>query len=311
MFVGVLLIAKNESKKNNTSAPREPWQWQTSELLFQNYSADVLILQIYCVFTGLAIIISNSILLHKLFNKSAKTRADKVFMILSCSDIIVGLFSVPTIALPLFIRDFDTLGFMMFLIWNFSAYFPYCFSWALIIIIALDRVLIITKGHIYKKYVPMRVLYRVIIFCLAFILIIVITIIMEKTMRFNSRIMVHVQLALEICFIIITVVAYIYLFYFVQSTSGKIANKRHGGININKNLMMTVTYTYVCLLFFTFPHFIFTALLHNDAIEYSRIRVNLLYWGIVLPYSNSYANAFIILYYSCENRRASSETTAL
>ena len=295
-------------RKTNTSAPRELWQWQTSQLLFHNHSVDVIILQIYYIFTGLAIIISNSILLHKLLIKSSKTRADKVFIILSCFDIIVGLFSVPIISLPLFIRDFDTLGFMMFLIWTFSSYFPYCFSWTLIIIIALDRVFIITKGYNYTKYVPMKVLYRVIIFCLLFILVIIILTIMEKTMGFNSCIMVYVQLALEICFIIITVVAYIYLFYFVRSNSRKLANKRHGGINFKKNLMMTVTYTYICLLFFTLPHFIFTALLHNDAIEYSRISVNLLYWGIVLAYSNSYANAFIILYYSCNNRSTMSET---
>ena len=296
-------------RKSNTSAPTEQWQWQPSRLLFQNHSVDILTLQIYCIFTGLAIIISNCILLHKLFNKSTKTRADKVFIILSCSDTIVGLFSVPIISLPLFIRDFDTLGFMMFLIWNFSAYFPYFFSWALIIIIAIDRVLIITKGYIYTKYVTMKVLYRIIIFCLIFILVIVITTIMEKIMGFNSRIMIYVQLVLEICFIIITVVAYIYLFFFVRSNSRKIANERHGGVNFNKNLMMTVTYTYICLLFFTLPHFIFSALLHNNAIQYSRISVNLLYWAIILPYSNSYANAFIILYYNRDNKSAMSETT--
>ena len=295
-------------RKTNISAPGELWQWQTSQLLFQNHSVDVIILQIYYIFTGLAIIISNSILLHKLLIKSSKTRADKVFIILSCFDIIVGLFSVPIISLPLFIRDFDTLGFVMFLIWTFSSYFPYCFSWTLIIIIALDRVFIITKGYNYTKYVPIKVLYRIIIFSLLFILVIIILTIMEKTMGFNSCIMVYVQLALEICFIIITVVAYIYLFYFVRSNSQKLANKRHGGINFNKNLMMTVTYTYICLLFFTLSHFIFTTLLHNDAIEYSRISVNLLYWGIVLAYSNSYANAFIILYYSCNNRSTTSET---
>ena len=229
-------MCKNESKRSKYfSAPREEWQWQPLQLLLQNHSADVLILQICCVFTGLAIIISNSLLLHRLFKKRCKTRADKVFIILSCSDILVGLFSVPVISLPLFIRDFDSLCFMMFLIWNFSAYFPYCFSWTLIIIIALDTwVLIITKGHIYKKLVPMKVLYRVIFFCFFFVLAVIILTIAEKIIRYNSRIMIYVQLALEICFINITVVAYIYLFYFVQSKSRMIINKRHGGINLNQ-----------------------------------------------------------------------------
>ena len=296
---------------SNTSAPGEEWQWQPLQLLLQNHSADVLILQICCVFTGLAIIISNSILLHRLFKKRYKTRADKVFIILSCSDVLVGLFTVPVISLPLFIRDFDSLGFMMFLIWTFSAYFPYCFSWTLIIIIALDRILIITKGHIYKKLVPMKVLYRVIFFCFFFVLAVVILTIAEKIIRYNSRIMIYVQLALEICFINITVVAYIYLFYFVQSKSRMIINKRHGGINFNKNLMMTTTYTSICLLFFTLPHFVLIAIFHSGVVKDVQVSVNVLYWGIILPYSNSYANAFIILYFSCENRRARSGTTTL
>ena len=46
-----------------------------------------------------------------------------------------------------------------------------------------------------------------------------------------------------------------YLFYFVRLKPKETANRRHGGIDFDKKLMITITYTYICLLFFTFPYF--------------------------------------------------------
>ena len=89
-----------------------------------------------------------------------------MFIILSCSDIGVGLFSIPVISLKLFICDHGFVGTMFNLVWYFSVIFPYAFSWTLTIIIVLDRVLIITEAHVYKKYITMKVLYWVMILCL-------------------------------------------------------------------------------------------------------------------------------------------------
>ena len=142
-------------------------------------------LQVYFIFTALAIVISNGVLLWKLFKKRYKTRADKIFIILSCSDIGVGLFSIPIISLPLFKWDasaFDmhhTFDYIYHFICIFAASFPYGFSWTLVAIIALDRVFIITKGQIYKQYITMKTLYWIITFCLILILAIVIIFIMR------------------------------------------------------------------------------------------------------------------------------------
>ena len=63
------------------------------------------------------------------------------------------------------------------------------------------------------------------------------------------------QTVSETFFIIITIIAFMYLFYFVQLKSRDTTNNRHGGIDFDKKLMITITYTYICLLFFTFPYF--------------------------------------------------------
>ena len=130
---------------------------QHSRQLFQHYSINILILQIYYTFTALAILASNGVLLYKLFKKRRKIRADKMFIILSCSGIGVGLVSVP-MSLPLFIKDFRALC-QLSPIFKFLDYIPYGFSWCLITLIALDRVLIVTKGYVYKKYVTIKDLY--------------------------------------------------------------------------------------------------------------------------------------------------------
>ena len=75
-----------------------------------------------------------------------------------------------------------------------------------------------------------------------------------------------------------------------------IVKRRHGGADIDKKLMMTVTYTYLCLLLFSFPHFIGVVIRSSWAINDPKVERNVQYWGNILAFSNSYANAFIILY---------------
>ena len=146
----------NQTKINITTIAQK--KLQTTCLIFRNYSFDLLILQIYIIFTALAIITSNVVLLHKLLKKKPKTRADKMFVILSCSDTGVGLFSIPMMSLELFTCDF-VAGRMLFLLLEFLIPFPFTFSTILIMIIALDRVFIITKARVYKKYITIKVLY--------------------------------------------------------------------------------------------------------------------------------------------------------
>ena len=69
-------------------------------LLFQQYFVDILTLQMYYTFTALVIVISNGLLLYRLLKKKRKGRTDKMFIIPSCSDICVGLLSVPMNSLP-------------------------------------------------------------------------------------------------------------------------------------------------------------------------------------------------------------------
>ena len=130
-------------------------------------------LQISFIFTALAIVISNGILLYKRFMKRCKTRTDESFITLNCYNISVRSFSIPIVSIPLLKWDVSALDYTHRFIWIISACFLYDFSWISLVTIAFARV-IVTKGQIYKQYITMKTLYWIITFCLLYILAIVI-----------------------------------------------------------------------------------------------------------------------------------------
>ena len=100
-----------------------------------------------------------------------------------------------------------------------------------------------------------------------------------------------------------------YVLYFVRSRSRKISNGRHSGSNFNKKLMKTITYTYICLLLLTVSYFV------SDVVSFIfprrdlKIERNVQYWLKILVFSNSYANAFIILHNSQSKLKDVQNTT--
>ena len=144
-----------------------------------DHFVDAILLQIYFISD---IDISNCILMHKLYQKRCKSRAGKFFIILNCSDIGVGLFSIFFISIPLFKWNVSAINYMHDSIWIFTACFPYSFLWILVMTTALDKASSVPKGQINKNCTTMKVLYRVITIRLLFVLAIVILL----AMRHNS-----------------------------------------------------------------------------------------------------------------------------
>ena len=124
------------------------------------------------------------------------------------------------------------VGVMLPLLGDFLILFPYTFSTTLIMIIALDRVFIITKAQVYEKYITIKVLYWIIIICLllTFVMLTLAIIELQRNGR-NSHMTCYIILLFELCLIFITIMAYAYLFHFVRLKSRVIENKRHCGTN--------------------------------------------------------------------------------
>ena len=87
----------------------------------------------------------------------------------------------------------------------------------------------------------MKHLYGLTTFSLSINFIMAITVAMDgELLEGLSFAMRYTQMVGEVFFIIVTIVAYMYLAYFLRSKSREIANRRHRGIKIDKKLSMTV-----------------------------------------------------------------------
>ena len=80
----------------------------TFALLFEEWFFDLTILKVAYIYLPLIIIVTNSLLIYKLRNKEHLTRPDKLFLIISISDIFVGFASV-MVSLPLYQLNINIL----------------------------------------------------------------------------------------------------------------------------------------------------------------------------------------------------------
>ena len=264
-------------------------------LWFGNKDFGVFLLALFYSVISVIIVVSNGLLLYKLLKKKQKTRVDKLFIILSASDICVGSISVPVSSLPLIITDIETLCKISPCL-TFFLYFPYLFSWTMVIIISVDRVLMITKRYIYGKFVTMKVLYSVMIFLLLKdILSAIFMSLYINLLDFSNKFIQYSQLFVESFFISVTVISYLYLLYYVRSRSRKIGAFKHTANQNEKRLTKTVIVIFMCLVIFTIPHFVGVILAFYFDVSNTATMRNIVYWSGIALYSNLAANAIILL----------------
>ena len=101
-------------------------------------------LQICLPLILLLVLITNGVLLRRLLLKKAKTRHDKLLSILSLSDMGVEAFSSPSLLILVFITNPDVLCKILTINQVFL-YFSMIFSWFMVIIIAIDMSLILSR----------------------------------------------------------------------------------------------------------------------------------------------------------------------
>ena len=262
---------------------------------FGDREYDIILLAVFYYIIAVVTVIANGLLLYKLLKKKQKRRTDKLFTILSLSDICVGLVSVPVTSLPFFITDFEILCKLSpSLIFFF--YFPYIFSWTMVIIISVDRALMVTGSRMYQKFVTMTVLYFVIAFLLVTdILSVTFMSLYLDALEFSNKLLQFTFLFIESFFIFSTVISYLYLLYFVKSKSKKMRPFRHTLNQYEKRLTVKVIVIFICLVIFTMPQFIGIIFTFYFDVESPTIKRNIVYWKAIILYSNSSLNAIILL----------------
>ena len=262
---------------------------------FGDREYDIFLLAVFYYIIAVVIVIANGLLLYKLLEKKQKRRTDKLFIILSLSDICVGLVSVPVTSLPFFITDFEILCKLSTSV-IFFFYFPYIFSWTVVIIISVDRVLMVTRCHMYQKFVTMNVLYFLIaFFLLKDILSVIFMSLYLDALEFSNTLLQFILLLTESFFIFSTVILYLYLLYFVKSKSKKMRPFRHTLNQYEKRLTVKIIVIFICLVIFTMPQFVGIIFTFYVDVESPTRKRNIVYWKTIILYTNSSVNAIILL----------------
>ena len=290
---------------DNSKACYRAWQY------FHEPGIDLTVLQVAFIITALLILASNDMLLRKLLLKEKKKRPGKLFIILCISDMGVGTITVPLISLLTFSLNEDIICSPYKTI-IFFAYYPFVFSWTMVIIIAIDRCLMITKYGTYGKYVTLKVLYCFIAFIFVIYACIFGAVIPEGELAANSSEInpFHIiQIILELLFMFAIAALYSYLLCYVRRKAKKFANNRsiHVQRSYGDKLTKSIFLIYLCLIFFTLPQvagFLSWPLDPTVMPSASTVR-NRTCWLLLALYCNSYANAMILLHRSKKRRKIS------
>ena len=271
--------------------------------LFQHHGFDFTILLTLSVLTAILIVTANGCLLTKLLQKKNKLRADKLFVILCFSDIAIGAFSIPVQSVLLLSPNLELVCSLHKLI-SFANSFPFSFSWVMLIIMFTDRCFIITRCRLHNKYITMKVLNIIIAIELALSTTSVTLIAFTRELKLHPTKFdfFHIfQTTAQILFIIVGACFHGYILYFVRKNSKDFSQSTtYRNRNYTKKFTRTSIYIYLCLVFFTVPHIVYSFLIFSIKPKNYLVIRNISFGDIILSYSNSYASALL---YLCNMRR--------
>ena len=199
------------------------------------------------------IIITSGLVLKKLYAKATISRADVLFIILSVSDIGVGVLKIPFYVLfnacELFIKCNVTVYFLA----KMTYIFPF-FSYFVTVIMAIDRLLIIKKNHDYRDFVTIGRLKGIIACCFAFttgygFFICYGQLVKLAIIYYFMCVYVCSQIVLPI----ICIAAYTHVLFYVHRHSNTMANCKMSGKDNNRRLYKTILLISVVQLVFNVP----------------------------------------------------------
>ena len=264
---------------------------------FEDIGIDQVFLLIGYGLSGLIVVSINFVLIRVLL-KQPRTRATVLLLILSISDVGVGVVSIPFVMLR-FAYLSKNMYCALLPFTTFFLYFPATFSALVTTIISIDRCLMVTKSIFHTKYVTTGVITvkLIVVFIISFgwSFVNTITFSLDK----NSKavwILMYYQAVVQVVVVIFTFGLNLHLYCFVKRTSRKMAASRHecATESYSSRLTKTIAYIFFCMIFFTGTQVLMNTIknmLNINAI----FQRNLSMWGLLLIYTNSYVNAIIVL----------------
>ena len=243
------------------------------------------------------VITSGMVIDHIYRVQDQKLRANHVFIILSISDIGVGVLSIPVCGIywyhiekteqnpPSFISNSNI----------FFGDFPYYFSYFITLTIAVDRLLVIRFENQYKEIITTRKLKIILSFVFAFTLVYSAV----STYVYNTTkwvVMMNLGRGYEIILIVccaVLIAVYIYILLFVRGKSNANYLSKHGDNHFNEKLTKTVALIFICQIACILPYFVFWQISNNIN---RRMVYKVMPWVNLIRYCQCFCNALILLH---------------
>ena len=258
---------------------------------------NALTFEVMIVITSALIITTSSLVMKEIYPKLRNSRVDLLFIILSISDIGVGLLKLPSLGLHSVCITFFTCSPWMVYLTVAANVFPY-FSYTVTTIIAVDRLLVIRFNYKYKKIVTVGRLKIFVAFCFFASI--------GHTCFHIYGISLIPLLIVYACIVaiapIICIAAYAYLLFYVQRHSSTMSHCKVSGKNNDKRLYKTLLLILVFQLILSFPWTFIAIIYILDYIPRCTLFL-VVTWFQLLLFSHSFVIGMIYLINQRKNVR--------
>ena len=261
----------------------------------------LLTFQILLVIVSLLIVLSSSLVIKRIHNKKKKTRADEMFLILMISDITVAIISMPALGVlsPLWnelLTESVNGNKIPLVATAFCFEVPYTFSYTVTVIIAVDRLLIITQHKRYERIITRKRLKCIVACAFTFVVVYGIVYSYVLPQKVSNEVTGHMRksyLIFNTVTMWVIFSAYIYILFFVNRRSSALKQSKHGKGNYSKKLSKTIFYIFACQIICILPYMIFLTV-----IEFGAVPPSLLVgpWIALLRNTQSFCDGLILLH---------------
>ena len=251
--------------------------------------------EIVTVLSSIMIVTTSGLVLHHIYGKLIKSRTDLLFVVLSVSDIGVGLLSQTFLGLWALCKnssvscsDANVLEIVGF----FLMFFPYMFSHIVTTIMAVDRLLFVTKHQIYENVVTRRILKIIIGFCLVLSIGFCTWFTYTKFHTIGNYVLSYIiNLAINVVAPVIIIVAYIYLLCFIRRQSNAMSHCKSTGNKDFKRLTKTIMFIFISQSICVVPYqsTLFTGYMRPS------LENQWHYWSFLLRNNSTLINGLILL----------------
>ena len=260
----------------------------------------LLTFQSLLVIVSFLIVLSSSLVIKHIHNKKKKTRADEMFLILMISDITVAIISMPALGVlsPLWnklLSESVNGNKIPLAATAFCFEVPYTFSYMVTVIIAVDRLFIITQHKRYERIITRKRLKSIVACTFIFVVVYGIVYSYFLPQKSSNEVTGHMRksyLIFNTMTMWVIFSAYIYILFFVNRRSNALKQSKHGKENYSNKLSKTIFYIFTFQIMCILPYLAFLML-----IEFGAVLPNLLVgpWIALLRNTQSFCDGLILL----------------